>query len=745
MSALCTASSNLLSLNDNDLAYLSKNEGKKPLIRDIDIQLLYKATFNILGGLSGSLTLPNWELSTTSFCSTCDFCLLLHQGIQRSLDSYPWPWKALGTLCDQAQEEKCIPLDVHVTLDKFAYVKDTSPWARGQQSLKTWNVYAVRLTGRFALEVPPPGSEVVVKVLRDELVNSTVELEFEMFADQRNELAKLLNVHRSPLDVNPLSEGNVENIKRWIGECESGHEWCSTHPGLKKEERVPFLPTRLLDVGTNWECEPRLILSASHFDIVSSQQETCQYMALSYCWGTPEESSRLLKTTHSTIKDRLTSIPISTMPLAFQDAVTVARTLAIRYIWIDSLCIIQDSPTDWQTESSRMASIFSSAHLTVVAAVGSSCHSSFLYRDPNLQTCTVLTSSPKLGISDGRFSLRPRRPRGTEKMSEIFNSKWITRGWTFQEERLARRVLMFGTHKFFLDCRTLERAEDTLSYRLRPDWVGSVCGIPEDENDAVRASKYSQLRSASDHWQTLVSHYSFRELSFAQDKLPAVSGIASKFSLKLGRSGYLAGLWREYLPHDLFWYAPQLCVRPGKWRAPSWSWASVERKIMYPFWKECGAGECEMFCSILGARVSVRGLDPFGAVSDGFLTIRGFVLEVKAAQILNRKSSLPQWSLCFDDEEIAHASPDCKRLEVGEKRSYQALLFGRCKASAHSQAQKPQARGLLLEKIEQGREGLPLYQRVGVFYTLYTWDAIFGPEAVAFWRRHGMESTIMVV
>ncbi|KAG4438146.1 hypothetical protein IFR05_006357 [Cadophora sp. M221] len=505
-----------------------------------------------------------------------------------------------------------------------------------------------------------------------------------------------------------------------------------------------FLPTRLLDVGNpETGVQVRLVLTDKISEPERRQKDSSRYMALSYCWGSAEESSRLLKTTHSTIGERLTAIKFETMPLAVQDAVTVARTLQIQYIWIDSLCIIQDDAEDWQIESSRMADIFSNAYLTIVAAVGSSCHDSFLYREPNQLSCDVKVKSHVLGTLDGQFSLRSRRPRGTEKMSEIVDSKWISRGWTFQEERLARRVLMFGKNKFFLDCRTIERAEDTEYYRLRPDWVGSVCGIPSEENGAIRASKYSQMRSTSDHWQTLCSHYSYRELTFAADKLPAISGIASKFSEKLGGS-YLAGLWKDYLMHDLFWYSTHPTIRPLNYRAPSWSWASVDRKISYPFWRTCGSNECEMYCTILDAQVTIHGLDPFGAVIDGSLKIQGTLLEMEAYQRPESKSSLPQWILHFQNLEIALAAPDSAKLDPGESKMYWALLFAKCKGSGGSKARKSQARGLLLDKCEQEREGSEVFQRVGVFYVSHAFSENISP-AVDLWRRSASESTIVII
>jgi hypothetical protein len=155
-------------------------------------------------------------------------------------------------------------------------------------------------------------------------------------------------------------------------------------------------------------------------------------------------------------------IELDTMPRVFQDAITAAQALNIKYLWIDSLCIIQDDVRDWQIESSKMAEIFSNAYLTLVAAQVSGCNDSFLSRGlPGLSSTVPLKITSGVAIQ-GQFSLRLRlrwATSGSDKMAEISGTRWVTRGWTFQEERLARRVLMFGESQFFFDSRALERSE----------------------------------------------------------------------------------------------------------------------------------------------------------------------------------------------------------------------------------------------------------------------------------------------
>lgn len=121
-------------------------------------------------------------------------------------------------------------------------------------------------------------------------------------------------------------------VKYLIDECRQ-----SCHP----PKNTIFLPTRLIDIGTSLGDIPCLVCSRN-----LSNTESLRYAALSYCWGTTEDAPTQLKTESSTLEDRYTGIPIETMTRTIVDAIHVAHALEIRYLWIDSLCIIQDDVQD---------------------------------------------------------------------------------------------------------------------------------------------------------------------------------------------------------------------------------------------------------------------------------------------------------------------------------------------------------------------------------------------------------------
>jgi hypothetical protein len=719
MPSLCPASYSILALRDEDLGnlnfdYAHSSQGEILVERRIDINLGCSFAANGPGNSNCKLEVVAWKNGTTDLCGTCSFCNLLADSMQRSVESDLWDAWNLSSKLDPAVLSRPFDLRGTTHFEKLEYRKDRTPQTVDKLSLRSmssyWDIYLLLLSGYVLLHPKDmnPG---------EESKRIEVDLAFELFGEEDDPVVKLLKIHRRPLYGPRLSDEDVAKMRDWIRDCDENHDGCcSDFKHLDYEaatEAMAFLPARMIDVGDALnDKHPRLVIT-SEMQPRASKDEATQYMALSYCWGQVDGTTKLLKTTHNTIGTRTVKIELDTMPQTFQDAVTIARTLSIQYLWIDSLCIIQDDAQDWQIESSKMAEIFSNAYLTLIVASGSGCNDSFLSRGLPGLSCTVpLKINPGLAIQ-GQFSLRFRRRRGpSDKMAEITGSRWITRGWTFQEERLARRVLMFGENKFFFDCRTLERSQDTDRHKLRPDWVTSVTeGLREDRGVNP---EYTEIGRRWNHWHTLCTHYAHRELTFPEDRLPAISGMASKIAKKV-RSEYLAGLWRNNLMHDLFWKTVAIATKPKKYRAPSWSWASLDGRITWPLWRVfLSCSKCSMYCTVLDAQTTPVGLDPYGAVKDGFLKVRGVIEEMKVMWVSGDKSKHP-WRLYYKGGEIGNVNLDIESdaSQVhGRENIYQALLVAQCKMCEGS---KTLIRGLLLEKNGRKRENYDEFERVGTF------------------------------
>ena len=113
------------------------------------------------------------------------------------------------------------------------------------------------------------------------------------------------------------------------------------------------MPSRLLYVGS--QIDPWCLR-------LDARPTLKPYIALSHCWG---DVSAIFTTTKATFEDRLLEIPWSKLPKSFQDAISITRAIHVEYLWIDSLCIIQDDSEDWKAESVKMAEVYSGAYLTI--------------------------------------------------------------------------------------------------------------------------------------------------------------------------------------------------------------------------------------------------------------------------------------------------------------------------------------------------------------------------------------------
>lgn len=135
----------------------------------------------------------------------------------------------------------------------------------------------------------------------------------------------------------------LQLARNWLKICETNHHSGSADGCPLVEEHE--LPTRVIDVGDGGARVPVLI---------EGKGKRARYCTLSYCWGGISN----VTTTSSTIHAHSQGIPLAAAPATVRDAIVAAQSLGFRYIWIDSLCIIQDDPQDWMREAEKMADIY---------------------------------------------------------------------------------------------------------------------------------------------------------------------------------------------------------------------------------------------------------------------------------------------------------------------------------------------------------------------------------------------------
>jgi hypothetical protein len=437
--------------------------------------------------------------------------------------------------------------------------------------------------------------------------------------------------------------------------CAISHDDC---PQLKPSP----LPTRVIDVG---------ILTSDQQKLVITNGKLGRYVALSYCWGT---KSQPLVTTTSNIHTLCDSVPSSSLAQTIQDAIYLTRKLGLRYIWIDALCIIQDSAADKDNEIKRMGKIYESAFITIVAASAKGCHEGFLHR-----------RSYPWGVQAWvTFNLPFRCPDGT--LGELIlepEDPYFTgdqpinhRAWTLQESLLSPRRLIYSTTHLIWQCQSSEATlgspgrkpdgswKDTILIQIFPALVAASASASNSSPQQIPAETLQKVRR---NWRTIVRNYTSRKLSNGDDVLLGISGIAARFATFLNEQ-YKAGLW--YSPsdesnfiRDLLWYRPKRLGpeesgyddggdgSADRYTAPSWSWAAQKSQVtweFHAFWEPEG----NMVCEIEECVVRLATAAPFGQVRSGFLKLRAWTRKLEKVDTGDVVDDLEYLIMLLEEENV---------------------------------------------------------------------------------------------
>jgi hypothetical protein len=347
------------------------------------------------------------------------------------------------------------------------------------------------------------------------------------------------------------------------------HAWSETDIHLKTSvERLPAeTPKRLIDLALY-----RLGANKVHLT------ETCglgfEYATPSYCWGTPHGGDWL--TTRNNVAARADALETDGMPKTILDSLLIASKLKIRYIWIDALCIAQDDPDDWAAKSAKMAGIYHGSILTIAAASSSSasqgCFNTKSISQPRTFRNAIKTTSV---LQDGRqsslyFHKTHVYPKPGFYEAKITRGPWALRGWTYQEQALARRILYYTDSQLLWECEHCHLAEDHF------DIYGDRYPYPIMKIDEpIRGTEVLGMWYAG-----VVKEYSRRKLTYKSDKLVALSALAKATYLNK-HVEYFAGIWKDSVLTGLLWHRVGPGSKARDHGCPSWSWASQDSGVSY--------------------------------------------------------------------------------------------------------------------------------------------------------------------
>ncbi|KAF6785193.1 HET domain-containing protein, partial [Colletotrichum musicola] len=434
-------------------------------------------------------------------------------------------------------------------------------------------------------------------------LDDTLPFEFRVYAlEGDDEVKAYISLEEYDRDFD--SDSAVSKIRSWMAACDEHHSLCSRRPGSGP------LPTRVLDVSNPAMLRLRDI-----------DGDDCRYAALSYCWG---RGGGQVKTNNSSLEAAYSAIDPSFLPLAIQDAVKVTRQIGLACLWVDALCIVQDSPGDMEKEMGKMGHIYRNAAVTIMAANASHSGQSFLApegpprRLEQLRSPTSRFRLPMIFPDSAVRNISAEYPAsGGSGSSEPLDQ----RAWAFQESILSRRAIVYGTSTLTWRCE--EAVEG---------WNSWVRGHHDFIARNIRLDRRGGGKLYRNVWREVVRFYSPRKLTFPEDKLPAVSGLASEVRRLSAEEGddpgrYLAGLWENDLLMQLVWFtnpgsSRDVRGKDGPLWAPSWSWASVDCHVI-PGHDEA-ARPAGTETDILGCKTELRSeMLPMGQVVIGRLRVRG--------------------------------------------------------------------------------------------------------------------------
>lgn len=392
-----------------------------------------------------------------------------------------------------------------------------------------------------------------------------------------------------------------------------------------------ILPKRVLDLGEGSENRTR------DLSLLETQTTVGTYVALSHCWVKRD----ILKTTKATISDHSSGIAFNNLPATFQEAIMVCRWFGVQYLWIDSLCIVQDDTVDWEEQASNMDMIYENAFFTL-AAHG---YSTIL---PDPRECELALSGSVV-----QAKIRVRKipihtflsPQGVVLggLGEKASNEISGRGWCYQERLLASQVLHFTPFEI-----------------LHEDAEGRIkCQCGNDHAWFLPDIRRPTLKDDSDPpklWMKIVEQYSQRGLTRQWDLLPGLAGVARRFQNYHQPGQYFAGLWTKELARWLCWRSKRQplwgslnsgCDTCGHWPrrlqeplhsagyiVPSFSWAS--RFGPCGFLADVWRDAFQQKAKIIQLQCTSADRNPWGRFTSCSIEIRGIVLNMEVISTVGK-------------------------------------------------------------------------------------------------------------
>ncbi|KAL1597267.1 hypothetical protein SLS60_008851 [Paraconiothyrium brasiliense] len=411
----------------------------------------------------------------------------------------------------------------------------------------------------------------------------------------------------------------LDDAKKWLQTCLSGHFQCHATHNSPGKHKTLGLPTRLVEVLIVNDSLHARVRSFSDQDQLRLADQI-RYLTLSHCWGAQpsSEPQKDLRLKSNNIDNLSRSIPIEELGQLFQDALYVTLHLGYQYIWIDSLCIVQDQidKDDWEYEAHRMADYYDNSVLTIMASAAKDGNDR-LFPSQKLKSLpfpVVNFATPEMnkfarkravplttfwtGEQPAAETIRAHEQHDEFYVVDLYSWSGLAdgpladRAWVLQEELSSKRILYFGNDQMYWECgmtasetwpvgfpKSMSTLVDGRRIRKNIQYLAEA-DTESNPKDKDTARFYSSV------WFQIIEEYTRRRLSFDSDRLPAIWGIMDRIG-KYIEDRDIHGFRASDLIRSLLWRENPLDARltnPDIGRAPSWSWASLNSQVSWPHW-----------------------------------------------------------------------------------------------------------------------------------------------------------------
>ena len=506
-----------------------------------------------------------------------------------------------------------------------------------------------------------------------------------------------------------------------------------------------LLPHRILSLSSEAVSTPTATLAPRVFLKEHSLGEMGNYACLSHSWG----GHQPLRTLNATLEAHKKDIAWESLPKTFQDAVVVALRLNLQYIWIDSLCIIQDSDEDWSVESALMADIYRNATITLSAAASKGPNDGLFVSVPVENRAvkiepTVVTSQQPYRNFYTRHRIDHHRR----------NQPLLSRGWVHQERLLSPRVIHFGAFELMWECMQSTSCECGAT-------PGRLSWFNEKRDFHPAALSLLPIPFTAFTWRKVVQDFCGLTLSFPEDAFPAVSGAAKIVGQTLKkrdvRSNYIAGLWECWFVEDCLWSMSKPAKRPDVWRAPTFSWASVvasstsrlvfrSTQLFESVWTkdetEIDPKAMSVYTTLAGYERALDGRDDMGRICSASVVLAGPL----------RRARLKRGDLVLEAERISgwpDFNPDYDFSVPGRYQiASDATLWCLQLASLRVPRDDPRHEYLwflVLREVEIEQDGMAVYERVGLLRYRENFDKERPVERWFHAEAQGAEAVIKIL